>query len=500
MSFSPPAANALRLCRLSLLLTLQLLTGPSSNATAGTARKAAERPNIVFILADDLGYGDLGCYGQTVIQTPELDRMAAEGLRFTDFYCGSTVCAPSRSCLMTGQHTGHTYMRGNGPVWLRPDPLDRTVAACLQEAGYQTCMIGKSSTSGQVPPQLDQPNRKGFDHFFGVLSHQEAHHYFPPKMYRNGSELLFAANRLHSGDTYCHDLYLQEAREWIADPARQQQPFFLFYSSHIPHASLYAPEEWVARYRGKVGPERVVRQGHYRGSTEPNAEFAGMVGRLDWEVGQLLAALRQAGLDDKTVVMFASDNGAQSAGGHSENDFNSSGPLRGEKRDMYEGGIRTPFLVRWPGTVKPGVSAHVGAFWDFLPTACELAGVTPPAHIDGLSFAPTLTGQGQQQQHDFLYWEFFEKGGRRALRMGDYKAVQNDVFRSPTGPVEIYHLPDDLAETQDLAATHPELVEKARQLFLTARTKSPLPQFNYAGRAAGKKRNRKPRADQSKAN
>jgi arylsulfatase A-like enzyme len=444
--------------------------------------QAAERPNIIFILADDLGYGDLGVYGQEVIKTPNLDRMAAEGMRFTDYYAGSAVCAPSRSCLMTGQHTGHTYMRGNGNHWLRPDSEDVTVARLLKDAGYATAMIGKSSTSGDVPDDLAQPNKKGFDHFYGVLGHGEAHHYYPEVMYRNGERIEMPGNHSHHGDQYCHDLYLAEAIDWIGE--QQEGPFFLMYSALIPHASLSVPEEWVAKYRGKVGEERVVPEGHYAGTNEPKAVFAGMVSRLDWEVGQILDALKKYGIDDNTIVMFASDNGAHAAGGHLESDFNSSGPLRGEKRDVYEGGIRSPLLVRWPGTVAAGaVNDHVGAHWDFLATACALAGVAPPKNTDGISMLPTILGNdAAQQEHTYLYWEFFEKGGRRAVRMGDFKAVQNDVLKNPDGPIELYDVSKDLAETTDLAAAHPELVSRVRTIFETARTPSPIAAFNWERR------------------
>lgn len=439
---------------------------------------AAPRPNIVFILADDLGYGDLGCYGQSVIQTPHLDRLAAGGMRFTDFYSGSTVCAPSRSCLMTGQHTGHTYLRGNGNHRLRLDPQDRTIGSLLQGAGYDTAMIGKACTVGNLTDMVDHPNRKGFDHFFGVLSHVEAHHYFPPIMYRNGKTIRLPNNQEHEGDTYIHDEMLTDAKNWIA--SERDKPFFMIYSALIPHASLYAEEKWVAKYRGKVGPERVIKQGHYRGTKEPNAVFAGMVSRLDWEVGQLVAALDKAGLAENTLILFASDNGAQSAGGHQESDFNSSGPLRGEKRDMYEGGIRSPLIASWPGTVEAGtVSDHVGAFWDVLPTACDLAGTPHPAGLDGISFFPTLLGKGTQREHEYLYWEFFEKGGRRALRIGDYKVVQNDLLKKKQGPIEIYNLKTDLAETNNIAAETPAIVARAKRLFQEARTRSPVPAFNF---------------------
>ncbi len=443
----------------------------------GTASIAASSPNIIFILADDLGYGDLGCYGQKTIRTPNLDQMAKEGMRFTDFHSGSTVCAPSRSTLMTGLHTGHTYLRGNGSHMLRPDPLDLTVGTVLRNAGYATAMIGKSCTIGNVTSDPSQPNRKGFDHFFGVLSHVEAHHYFPPRMYRNGKTIDFPNNKEHEGDHYIHDLLLGEATAWMEQ--QKNNPFFLLYSSLIPHASLYAPEEWVAPYRGQVGPERVVKQGHYRGTDEPNATFAGMVSRLDWEVGQLLKKLDELGLSENTVVMFASDNGAHSAGGHREGDFNSSGPLRGEKREMYEGGIRSPFILRWPGTVKAGsTSHHVGAFWDFMPTACELVGTEAPEGIDGISFVPTLLGRKDQKKHDYLYWEFFEKGGRRALRIGDYKIVQYNLMKKPK-PIEVYDVRKDLDESEDLATQKPDLVKKAERLFREARTTSPIKNFNF---------------------
>ncbi|MAS93189.1 MAG: sulfatase [Verrucomicrobiales bacterium] len=440
-----------------------------------------DRPNIVYILCDDLGYGDLGCFGQDKILTPELDQMAAEGMIFTQHYSGSTVCAPSRSCLMTGQHTGHTYMRGNGNYWLRPDPQDKTVASYLQESGYRTAMIGKSCTSGVPPEEFSQPNKKGFDHFFGVLGHKEAHHYHPPRVYRNGEAIDLPGNHEHEGDNFAPDLFLKEAKEWIEMESETEEPFFLLYSAPAPHASLSAPEEWIAKYRGEF-PEREVVQKHYRSTNEPNATFAAMVSRLDWEVGQLIDTLRACNLDENTVVIFTSDNGAQSAGGHSENDFNSSGPLRGEKRDMYEGGIRTPFIVRWPSVIPGGTkSDHISAFWDFLPTACELAGVAPPKGIDGISYAPTLLqNPDEQKQHDYLYWEFFEKGGKRAVRMGDWKAVQNDVIKTEgKSPIELYDIKNDLDESENIADQHPKIVEKARNLFQTARTRSPIEKFNF---------------------
>ena len=441
---------------------------------------AAERPNIVFILADDLGVGDLGCFGQTRIQTPNIDRMHSEGMSFTQHYSGSTVCAPSRSCLMTGQHTGHTFMRGNGPkVQLRDDPQDLTVAHYLQKAGYKTAMIGKSCVSCGIP-ELDFPKLKGFDHFFGVMSHSEAHHYFPPVIYRNGEVIEFPGNREHEGTDYCHDLYVEEAKNWISQ--NKGESFFLLYSAHIPHVSLYAPEEWKQKYRGKFEESPVTNQKHYRNESEPLTTWAAMVSRLDWEVGEILSELKEQGIADNTLVIFASDNGATEAGGHSEKSFDSSGPFRGAKRHLYEGGIRTPMIAWWPGTIAPASeSDHISAFWDFLPTACELAGVEIPAEIDGLSYAPTLLGQpDKQQQHDYLYWEFFEKGGKRALRFGDWKVVQNDVLKKKPGAIEVYHLKEDVAEQNNVADQYPKVVEKAKALFHEARTRSPIDRFNWS--------------------
>ena len=447
------------------------------------AAGSSDRPNIIFILADDLGYGDLGCYGQDVIQTPNLDRMARQGMRFTDFYAGSTVCAPSRSCLLTGLHTGHTYMRGNGKdIWLRDDPKDITMARLLKDAGYSTAMIGKSSTSCGVPDDLGQPNKKGFDHFFGVLSHWQAHFYFPPKLYRDGEVVELGDNHKHHGKHYCHDLYLKDALGWIDEQSREDDPFFMLYSAHIPHASLVVePEKWKDMYRDRVENDREVPRRHYSGTDAAKAEFAGMVSRLDWEVGKILQKLQAAGIDDNTIVMFASDNGAMNEGGHREDDFNSSGPLRGIKRDLYEGGIRSPLLVRWPGHVQAGsVSHHAGAFWDVMPTVCELAGAKTPAGIDGISFVPTVLGkEGAQKKHDYLYWEFPAKGGRRAVRIGNFKAVQYNVNNKPDGPVEVYNLANDIDESENIAGEHPEIVARARKLFRTARTPSPVDRFNY---------------------
>ena len=442
-----------------------------------TARgREAKPPNIIYILADDLGYADLGCYGQEVIQTPHIDRMAAEGMRFNQHYAGSTVCAPSRACFLTGQHTGHVYVRGNGDFQLRPSPQDFTVAEQLQEAGYHTAMIGKASTGCITTPE--QPNAKGFDHFFGYLTHVDAHHYFPEKLYHNGEVIHYPDNHLHEGSHYSHDLFMDDVMRYLE--AHRDGPFFLHWSMQIPHASLYAPEEWMAQYRG-LFEEEPTEQGHYRSEEEPRTAFAAMVSRMDWEVGQLLEKLTELGIAENTLVIFVSDNGAMHEGGHDRFFFDSSGPLKGGKRDLYEGGIRVPHIAWWPGQIAAGAeSDHVSAFWDFFPTACDVAGIETPEGLDGLSYLPTLLGEDSAQaQHDHLYWEFHEQGGKRAVRFGDWKAVQLGMSEQPFGDIELYNLADDLGEANDIASEHPEIVAHARELLDAAHTPCDIEQFNF---------------------
>ena len=438
------------------------------------------RPNIIFIMADDLGQGDLSFLGQTKFETPHIDRLASEGMYFSRHYSGSTVCAPSRSCLMTGQHTGNTYVRANGPFRLRTGDQDVTVAQVLQSAGYRTGLIGKVVTGSSVPP--GHANEKGFDYFYGFNRHSPAHFYYPPMMHRNSEEIHFPNNTRHDGDNYSHDLFLEEAVSFMRE--NKDQPFFLLYSAQIPHASLEVPEEWIEPFRGKFDEPPNPYTGRYASTDIPMAIFAGMVTRLDWEVGQIMAELKALGIDGNTLVIFTSDNGAHSAGGHSSANFNSSGGLRGEKRDLYEGGVRVPTVARWPGRIAPGTrSDHISAFWDFLPTAAELAGVSDlPDGIDGISFLPTLLGEPDRQKtHDYLYWEFYEQNGKRAALFGDdIKAVQLNVAITPDGPVEIYDLKRDPAETTDIAGDHPERVQRAREIFEEAHTPHELINWDRA--------------------
>ena len=433
---------------------------------------AAERPNIIHILADDLGYGDLGCYGQKTIRTPVLDRLAAEGLRLTRHYAGSTVCGPSRCAILTGRHTGHCPVRGNGRLLEKPDGDEVLVPMVLKAAGYRTAMIGKSSVyCGDTAYAL--PNEAGFDHFFGYLSHRQAHHPFPPFLARDGKRVDYPGNQQHSGDSDAHALIIDDALAWIA--ANKAGPFYLHLSVTIPHASLFAPEEFKAPYRGQVQePAQVRTQNHYRTEQEPKATFAGMVSRLDRDVGRVVDLLTRLGIERDTLMVFTSDNGACDEGGHQEADFESSGPLRGVKRDMYEGGIRSSFIAWWPGTIAAGrTSDHLSAGWDFMPTFAELAKASPPRDGDGISMMPTLLGRDGQRQHTHLYWEFYEQGGKRAVRFGTWKAIQLGLDKSLDGPVEVYDLARDLGETTNVAAQHPEIVAKARELFTASRTPSP---------------------------
>ncbi|BDD09429.1 arylsulfatase [Fulvitalea axinellae] len=447
-----------------------LLSATSVFATKKTKEKPT-RPNIIYILADDLGYGDVGCYGQKTIKTPNIDKLAEEGMMFTQHYAGSTVCAPSRGTLMTGLHTGHAFIRANGKHQLRHDPYDITVAKFLKDAGYDTAMIGKASTGCSTTP--GQVNKKGFDHFFGYLDHAQAHSYFPKFLHRDSVKIEFpgnGGNNTWEGDTYSHDLFVEDAVSFI-EKERKNKPFFLFYASALPHAQLYAPEKFKTDYKGKFS-EKPFSARHYGTCEDPNATTAGMIARLDWEIGEILKTLKKEGLDKNTIIMFSSDNGPHSAGGRKAEFFNSSGPFRGIKRDLYEGGIRVPFIVRWPGVVKKGSeSDHISAFWDLLPTLTEIAKAKTPAKIDGISFLPTLRGKRKRQkEHDHLYWEFFGKGGKQAVRKGEWKAVRIGLQKNPNASIELYNLTTDPAETKDISARHPEIVKEMARLMRNSRT------------------------------
>ncbi|UCC97114.1 MAG: arylsulfatase [Phycisphaerales bacterium] len=439
------------------------------------ALSGRQKPNIIYILADDLGYGDLGCYGQERIGTPNLDRMAAEGMRFTQHYAGSTVCAPSRCALMTGKHTGHCTVRGNVDVLMKP--TERTVAKTLKEAGYSTTCIGKWGIGHPPPPE--DPHDNGFDHFFGYLSMWHAHNYYPDFLWRN-REKVPLRNAVQHPDKhykenqknlvglasekvdYSHDLFSEAALKFIEEKDR---PFFLFVSYTIPHANNEAGQF------GEHGME-VPDYGIYRDKKwpEPEKGKAAMISRMDRDIGRILTMLRENRIDEETLVMFSSDNGPHKEGGVKPDFLGSSGPLRGTKRDLYEGGIRVPMIARWPGIVKAGSQCqHISAFWDILPTFAELAGTSAPAGIDGISMVPALLGK-PQKQHEFLYWEFHEGSSKQAVRMGDWKAVR----LAPSRPIELYDLKSDIGERNNVADAHPDVVTKVEEILGTVRTDADL--------------------------
>jgi uncharacterized sulfatase len=456
--------------------------------TASASLPATEKPNLVLILADDLGYGDLGCYGQTKIATPHLDRLAAEGLRCTQFYAGSPVCAPSRCVLMLGRHTGRCSVRGNaGAERLEAQTLrdeDVTVAEVFKAAGYTTAMFGKWGL-GEIG-STGHPNRQGFDTFFGYLNQSHAHNYYPSFLVHQ-SEVVRLRNDPEQesprGDgfakskvEYSHDVIFAEALEWLE--ANHSRPFFLYLPFTIPHANNEAK-------RAKGNGQEVPDYGSYAAKDwpDPDKGQAAMITRMDADVGRLMAKLKEYGIEERTLVFFSSDNGPHSEGGNRPDFFAASGPLRGQKRALYEGGIRVPAIARWPGKIRSGVvSDHVAYFGDFLATVCELTGQEVPGGVQSISFLPVLLGEGaRQKQHDFLYWEFYEQGSRQAVRFGQWKAIRQPML---TGKVELYDLEADIGETKDLAAEKPELVRRAIRFMEEAHvpdTRWPVPKIRAKG-------------------
>ncbi len=444
---------------------------------------AAEKPNLIYILLDDAGWGDLGCYGQQKFETPNMDRLATEGMKFTDHYSGSTVCAPTRCVLMTGVHTGHSFVRGNRevqPEGQAPMPTDIvTIPRLLKKAGYATGAFGKWGLG--APGSVSDP-AEHFDLFFGYNCQREAHTYYPDHLWKNHEKVLL------DGETYAHDPIMEAAFDFVRE--HHEEPFFVYLPVTIPHAAMHVPESYSAPFREKFS-EFNGKIGRYRGPEvdNPVAAFAGMMTKLDEGVGQLLALLEELEIDENTLVMLSSDNGPHQEGGHQPDFFDSNGPLKGHKRDLYEGGIRAPLLARWPGKIEAGsVSDLISAHWDMLPTFCDLAGVEIPAETDGISLVPTLTGHpDQQEKHDYLYWEFYERGGKRAVRFDNWKAVQLDIAKQGfDAPIELYDLSSDLGEENDVSGAHPDLVKKAQSMMDEAHTPSPL--WEFKGSAPKKKK------------
>ena len=440
------------------ILTVVVLAAQSMDIQRVNADQNS-RPNIIFIMADDMGYGDAGCYGQQQIQTPNIDRLAAEGMRFRECYAGSAVCAPSRSVLMTGLHSGHTRVRGNfgktGVVGLggRPGrvPLraeDITIAEVLQSANYATGMVGKWGLG--EPETTGMPNRQGFDFFFGHLNQRRAHTYYPTFLWLNENKFDLPGNANKQRQQYSHDLFSAYALNTIR--RFHSKPFFLYLPFTIPHSDLDVPD--VSRYVD-------------RDWTADQKAYAAMISRLDDHIGQIMELLKELQVDDRTIVFFCSDNGAAE---RYEGVFDSSGPLRGRKRDLYEGGLRTPMLVRWPSQIPAGtVSDTVWSFTDFFPTAADLAGAEVSHALDGTSIVPTLLGQTQDLSDRKLYWEFHSnKALQQAARWKNWKAVR----QRRDAAIELYDLETDPAEAVNISAQHPQIVQELAAFFESARTES----------------------------
>lgn len=431
-------------------------------------------PNIIYILADDLGYGDLGCYGQTKFTTPNIDKLAKQGLLFTQHYAGATVCAPSRSALLTGQHTGHTPIRGNKKIELPKESV--TIAEVLKNNGYVTGGFGKwgLGTSGNSGSPLQQ----GFDTFYGYYSQMLAHHYYPNNLWDNDKKINLTENDGLKKGQYAPNLIHKKALSFIDN--HKTKPFFLFYPSIIPHAELFAPQKYMNRFVGKfkndskykgVDNGKFYKKGRYGSQENPKAAFAAMVSLLDDQVGEIVQKVKDLGLEENTIFIFTSDNGPHNEGGAKPYFFNSNGIYKGLKRDLFEGGIRVPMLVKWKGKIKEGTTTkHSSAFWDVLPTFTDILGVKTPSKTDGISFLPTLLQEKKQQKHDYLYWEFHELKGRKAILKDNWKLV---VYKVKTEPKYfLFNIDKDPSEKINLVEEMPEKVNELKALMANARTES----------------------------
>ena len=454
-------------------------------ATLSTFAKA---PNMIYILADDLGYGDISSLGQEHFQTPNIDALKAKGMFFSNHYSGSTVCAPSRSSLMTGQHTGHTFVRGNHeikPEGQLPIPDELFILPeMLKEAGYVSGAFGKWGLG--YPGSEGAPLKQGFDVFYGYNCQRLGHHYYPFHLWDNEEKVMLDANAGTAKGSYAPALIHERTLQFIED--NKAGPFFAYVASIIPHAELVAPEKYMAPFRGAFaepkpfvglddGPE--LRDGRYQSQATPRAAFAAMVTLLDEQVGEIVALTEKLGIADETLIIFTSDNGAHKEGGADPDFFNSNGPYRGHKRDLFDGGVHVPMMAYWPGKIAAGsTSDHISAFWDIVPTFTELAGVPTPENSDGLSMLPTLFGSGIQAEHPYLYWEFRKGGGRIAVRMGPWKGVRYNVLKKPNQPMKLYDLSVDPGEQNNVAASHPEVVERLAKIMKEAHTPSKEFPFN----------------------
>lgn len=481
-------SSKILICLSILTLTISSFTSCINHNKSATDQ-AYSRPNIIFIMADDMGYGEAGCYGQKIIQTPNIDKIAAEGILFTQFYSGQAVCAPARCSLLTGYHMGHSYIRNNGqpkernPITPFPgqNPIPDsvlTIGEILQQKGYVTAAIGKwglgnTGTSGD-------PNNQGFNLFYGYKCQVHAHNHYPSFMWRNDKMEQIEGNDGKSlrGKHHSQDLFTKEALRFIKE--NKDQPFFLYLPFIIPHLSIQTTDKFLDMYKDKI-PETPYKHHGYLKNPYPHAAYAGMITQMDDAIGQIMNEIKKLGLSKNTLIIFTSDNGPayNRLGGSDDKFFNSAGGLRGLKGDLFEGGIWEPMVASWPGKIKPGTVTDLPfAFWDVLPTLCDVAGTDKPENIDGISFLPTLTGKGTQKIHKNLYWEFKSYGGQAAMIKGDWKVVIRDLSSKKKGvSVYLFNLKNDKEEQHDMASENPELVKEILQEMKQARVPSELFKF-----------------------
>jgi len=443
-----------RIIYLFLVCTILFSACNSNNSESKTAKNL---PNIIFILADDLGIGDLSCYGQVHFKTPNIDKLAAEGIKFTNHYTGAPVCAPSRCTLLTGKHTGHASIRqnhsqiGEGRVSL--SDADYTIGQLAKKAGYKTAAFGKWGVGEDGTEGI--PNKRGFDDFFGYLNNDHCEFYYTDFLYENRDTFWIKANRDAKKGVYTHDLFTEKTKQFIKE--NRDTSFFIYLPYTIPHALYQVPEEDREPFKGKFTDDGKMEYDSLR------SVYAGMITRLDRQFGEIMDLLKETGIDDNTLVIFTSDNGAVDPKRPGGDYFKSHGIFRGAKGDLYEGGIRTPMIARWPGKIVPGsVTDHISAFWDFMPTLAEIAGTTCP-ETDGISYLPVLLGKANQQEHEYLYWEFTKKGvANQAVRIGNFKVIRNDGIKSP---VEVYDLEKDPGEMKNIAGDFPDVVSEGLRIF-----------------------------------
>ena len=487
---------------------------------AGKNEPQAGKPNIIFILADDLGYNDLGCYGQRIIETPNIDALANRGIRFTQYYCGAPVSAPSRCVMLTGKHSGHAFIRGNhewperGDVWdynkmeenpalegQFPIPVQTiTFSKVLQTSGYKTACIGKWGLGAPLTDGV--PNKQGFDFFFGYNCQRQAHTYFPQHLWRNeerirlDNEPVLPRTRVLDGDgnpnksesyaryhlkDYAPELMLNEALSFIKSQAGQ--PFFLYYTTTIPHVPLQAPEEWIEKYRKKIGDEKpYIGDKGYFPCQYPMATYAAMVGYLDYQVGCMVEELKNQGIYENTIIVFSSDNGPVTTGGANSVYFNNAEPFNHDpgklKGSVYEGGIHVPLVISWPGKIKKSfVSEHICAAWDIFPTFCDISDSEHPAGLDGISILPTILQKGKQPKHKYLYWEYPERRGQQAVRIDNWKGVRDSTLDGNL-KIQLYDLANDVTETNDLAESNAEIVKKIEDIMKAEHTIPEIERFN----------------------